>query len=90
MNEKLTPKEAVTTYNNFYEFAVDKADPARNSRDFKPTPWTIKVDGLVGKPKEFGLEKLMNLPLEEWTYRMRCAEAWSMVIPWIGRREPGG
>ncbi len=84
LDEKLTPKEAVTSYNNFYEFGTDKSDPSSNSGDFKPTPWSVKVDGLVGKPKEFGLEELMKMPLEDRTYRMRCVEGWSMVIPWIG------
>ncbi|EUB96082.1 oxidoreductase molybdopterin binding protein [Rhizobium sp. CF080] len=84
VDEKLTPKEAVTTYNNFYEFGVNKDDPAANSGDFKPTPWSVKVDGMVGKPKEFGHEELMKMNLEERTYRMRCVEGWSMVIPWIG------
>lgn len=84
IDEKLTPLDAVTGYNNFYEFGVGKSDPKDNSQHFKPTPWTVKVDGLVGKPKEFGLEELMKLQLEERTYRMRCVEGWSMVIPWIG------
>lgn len=84
LDEKLTPKEAVTSYNNFYEFGTGKGDPAANSGDFNPTPWSVKVDGMVGKPKEFGLEELMKMPQEERTYRMRCVEGWSMVIPWIG------
>ncbi len=84
LDETPTPKEAVTTYNNFYEFGVNKEDPAANSGDFKPTPWSVKVDGMVGKPKEFGLEELMKMNLEDRTYRMRCVEGWSMVIPWIG------
>lgn len=84
VDEPLTPKEAVTTYNNFYEFGVNKEDPSQNAGAFKPTPWSIKVDGLVGKPKQFGLEELMKIKAEERTYRMRCVEGWSMVIPWIG------
>ncbi|OAP41931.1 sulfoxide reductase catalytic subunit YedY [Sinorhizobium glycinis] len=84
VDEALTPEKDVTSYNNFYEFGTGKGDPAANSGGFKPTPWSVKVDGLVGKPKEFGLEELLALPLEERTYRMRCVEAWSMVIPWIG------
>lgn len=84
IDEKVTPLDAITSYNNFYEFGVGKSDPKDNSQHFKPTPWTVKVDGLVGKPKEFGLEELMKLQLEERTYRMRCVEGWSMVIPWIG------
>jgi sulfoxide reductase catalytic subunit YedY len=84
VNEKLTPKEAITTYNNFYEFGVNKEDPSQNAGSFKPTPWSVKVEGLVSKPKEFGLEELIKMPLEDRTYRMRCVEGWSMVIPWIG------
>lgn len=84
VDEDLTPEADVTGYNNFYEFGTGKADPAANSDAFKPTPWTVKVDGLVAKPKEFGLEELVALPLEERVYRMRCVEAWSMVIPWTG------
>jgi sulfoxide reductase catalytic subunit YedY len=84
LDEKLTPKEAVTTYNNFYEFGVNKEDPSQNSGSFKPTPWTVKVEGLVGKPREFGLDEIMKMKLEDRTYRMRCVEGWSMVIPWIG------
>ncbi|OMQ32006.1 protein-methionine-sulfoxide reductase catalytic subunit MsrP [Ensifer sp. 1H6] len=84
VEEDLTPEADVTGYNNFYEFGTGKADPSANSDTFKPTPWTVKVDGLVGKPKEFGLEELLALPIEERVYRMRCVEAWSMVIPWTG------
>ncbi|MBD7991929.1 protein-methionine-sulfoxide reductase catalytic subunit MsrP [Ochrobactrum quorumnocens] len=85
VDEKLTPKEAVTTYNNFYEFGTDKSDPAANSGDFKPLPWRLTVDGLVKQPKEFDIQDLIaKMPLEERIYRMRCVEAWSMVIPWIG------
>jgi len=85
LDEKLTPLESVTTYNNFYEFGTDKGDPAKNSGKFRPMPWTVKVDGLVGKPQEFGLDELMKgISLEERVYRMRCVEGWSMVIPWIG------
>ncbi len=84
LDESLTPEKDVTSYNNFYEFGTGKDDPAANSGNFKPSPWTIKVEGMVAKPREFGLEELMAMPLEERTYRMRCVEAWSMVIPWIG------
>ncbi|MBD9371992.1 protein-methionine-sulfoxide reductase catalytic subunit MsrP [Rhizobium sp. ARZ01] len=84
LDEALTPEKDVTNYNNFYEFGMGKGDPAANSAAFQPTPWTIKVDGMVAKPKEFGIEDLLALPLEERVYRMRCVEAWSMVIPWIG------
>ncbi|MBD9559468.1 protein-methionine-sulfoxide reductase catalytic subunit MsrP [Ensifer sp. ENS03] len=84
VDEDLTPEADVTSYNNFYEFGTGKGDPAANSNSFKATPWTVKVDGLVGKPKEFGFEELLALPIEERVYRMRCVEAWSMVIPWTG------
>lgn len=82
--DKLTPEKDVTGYNNFYEFGTGKGDPAANSGDFKPAPWTVKVAGLVAKPREFGLEELLAMPLEDRVYRMRCVEAWSMVIPWVG------
>ncbi|GCA49365.1 protein-methionine-sulfoxide reductase catalytic subunit MsrP [Sinorhizobium meliloti] len=84
VDEPVTPEKDATTYNNFYEFGTGKGDPAANSANFKPAPWTVKVDGLVGKPREFGLEELLAFPLEERIYRMRCVEAWSMVIPWVG------
>jgi sulfoxide reductase catalytic subunit YedY len=85
VDEKLTPFKDVTTYNNFYEFGMDKADPAANSSQFKPRPWSIKVDGMVAKPQTFDLDALMKtFPAEERVYRMRCVEAWSMVIPWDG------
>lgn len=85
VDDKLTSKQDVTTYNNFYEFGVDKSDPAKYSGDFKPTPWAIKVDGMVSKPQTIDFEKIMSdIPMEERVYRMRCVEAWSMVIPWIG------
>ncbi|MET1113723.1 MAG: protein-methionine-sulfoxide reductase catalytic subunit MsrP [Comamonas sp.] len=72
-------------YNNYYEFGLDKADPARNAHTLKTTPWSIKVEGLVAKPKTFGLEELLKLSAqEERIYRLRCVEGWSMVIPWVG------
>lgn len=82
--EELTPEADVTSYNNFYEFGTNKGDPKARSGDFNPRPWSVKVDGIVGKPAEFDLDALMALGLEERVYRMRCVEAWSMVIPWIG------
>jgi sulfoxide reductase catalytic subunit YedY len=84
-DEKQTPLEDVTTYNNYYEFGTGKDDPARNSRNFKPKPWTVKVDGMVKKPATYNLEDLIKgLTVEDRVYRMRCVEAWSMVIPWQG------
>ena len=83
--DKLTPKKDVTTYNNFYEFGVEKSDPAENSGKFAPLPWSIKVDGMVGKPMTLDFDQIMKMfPPEERIYRMRCVEAWSMVIPWDG------
>ena len=80
-DEPLTPLKDITSYNNFYEFGTGKSDPQRNSKDFKTRPWTVTVEGEVHKPKTFGIEELLKMPLEERVYRMRCVEAWSMVIP---------
>jgi methionine sulfoxide reductase catalytic subunit len=83
--DELTPENKVTTYNNFYEFGTDKADPAENSGSFKPRPWTVAVEGLVKKPANYQLEDFIKpSKIEERIYRMRCVEAWSMVIPWNG------
>ena len=80
-----TPYDAVTTYNNFYEFGTDKSDPARHAHSMTTDPWTIKVGGLVDQPGELHLEDVMSgFGLEERIYRFRCVEAWSMVVPWIG------
>ena len=83
-DEPKTPLKDITSYNNFYEFGTGKSDPQRNSKDFKTRPWTVVVEGEVNKPRTFGIEELLKMPLEERVYRMRCVEAWSMVIPWIG------
>ena len=83
--DKQTPFESASTYNNFYEFGTDKADPAKNAKQFKTTPWAVKVEGDVLKPRTFDLADLLKLaPLEERVYRLRCVEGWSMVIPWVG------
>jgi sulfoxide reductase catalytic subunit YedY len=82
--EEPTAYKHVTSYNNFYEFGTDKADPVVNAKKLKPAPWTVVVEGEVKKPRTFGIEELLKLSLEERVYRMRCVEAWSMVIPWIG------
>jgi methionine sulfoxide reductase catalytic subunit len=80
-----TPFKDVSTYNNFYEFGVDKADPAQNAGSLKTRPWTVSIEGEVGKPLTLGIEDILKLvPLEERIYRLRCVEGWSMVIPWIG------
>ncbi|NMC52063.1 MAG: protein-methionine-sulfoxide reductase catalytic subunit MsrP [Chloroflexi bacterium] len=80
----LTSFDAVTNYNNFYEFSLDKASVAPLSKDFVTDPWTIQVGGLVNKPKTYGVDDLLRFGEEERIYRMRCVEAWSMVIPWLG------
>jgi sulfoxide reductase catalytic subunit YedY len=80
-----TKFEAATTYNNFYEFGTDKDDPARLAGTLKPRPWRVQVEGLCAKPRTFDIEEILKLaPLEERIYSLRCVEAWSMVIPWIG------
>ena len=84
-SEKLTPLKDVTSYNNFYEFGTDKADPALHSHTLKTRPWTLSVEGLVKQPKTFAVDDLFRLgPMEERIYRLRCVEGWSMVIPWLG------
>ena len=84
-DEPITPYQDVTGYNNFYEFGLQKTDPARHSGDFNPRPWTIEVDGLVNNPRTFDIDDLIaSQTIEERIYRMRCVEAWSMVIPWNG------
>ncbi len=81
----LTPEDKVTGYNNFYEFGLDKADPAANAGSMKTDPWTLKIDGEVAKPLTLDHHDLTTrFPLEERIYRMRCVEAWSMVVPWVG------
>ena len=81
----LTPEDKVTGYNNFYEFGLDKADPAANAGALQTTPWKLTIDGEVAKPLTLDHDDLHKLfPLEERIYRMRCVEAWSMVVPWIG------
>jgi sulfoxide reductase catalytic subunit YedY len=75
----------ITSYNNFYEFGTGKNDPKRHAQNFKTTPWTIKIEGEVGKPSTIGFEDLIKgHKLEERIYRFRCVEAWSMVVPWVG------
>lgn len=83
--EILTPEQKVTTHNNFYEFGTSKTDPYENAQGFKVDPWTLRIDGMVDKPLTLDLDDLHKLfPLEERIYRLRCVEAWSMVIPWVG------
>lgn len=84
-DEAITPYTDATHYNNFYEFGADKGDPAANAGTLKTAPWSVVVDGEVGKPGRYALEDFIKpYQLEERIYRLRCVEAWSMVIPWIG------
>nr|WP_245896125.1 protein-methionine-sulfoxide reductase catalytic subunit MsrP [Deinococcus irradiatisoli] len=83
--DAVTPYQQATTYNNFYEFGTDKADPARMAASLKPRPWTVKLDGEVKKPQTVDIDTLQSwFPLEDRIYRMRCVEGWSMVMPWLG------
>ena len=83
--ETLTSYDDITHYNNFYEFGVNKSDPAKNAGGLPTRPWTVKVEGKVKKPLTFDIDALLKLrPLESRVYRHRCVEAWSMVIPWVG------
>jgi sulfoxide reductase catalytic subunit YedY len=98
-DEKQNTFQEITSYNNFYEFGTEKEDPARYAGRLKTTPWTVKIDGQCAKPADYHVEDLIKpVALEERIYRLRCVEAWSMVIPWIGvplsevikRAEPTG
>ena len=83
--DELNSFEEITTYNNFYEFGMGKSDPSENSNKFNPDPWTVKIEGLVKKPFNINLEDILkNVTIEDRVYRLRCVEAWSMVIPWQG------
>lgn len=84
-DEKWTPKEKITSYNNFYEFGTDKGDPARYAKSLKTRPWNVSVEGAVKKFKVYDVDELIRaFPIEERVYRLRCVEAWSMVVPWQG------
>ncbi|MCH1930129.1 protein-methionine-sulfoxide reductase catalytic subunit MsrP [Shewanella sp. A25] len=84
-NEVQTPLDKVTTHNNFYEFGTSKQDPSENAQGFKTSPWQIRIEGEVERPKTLDISELIKrFPLEERIYRLRCVEAWSMVIPWVG------
>jgi methionine sulfoxide reductase catalytic subunit len=83
--DSLTPYEAVTTYNNYYEFTTDKGRVAGLAKDFKTSPWDVEVTGLVNKPRTYAVEDLLSrFTQQERIYRLRCVEGWSMVIPWLG------
>jgi len=85
MDEELNSYTEVTTYNNFYEFGLAKDDPYKNSGDFNPRPWTVTIGGHCNKPGEYELDDLLSgMTMEDRVYRLRCVEAWSMVIPWYG------
>ena len=90
--------EDITTYNNFYEFGTQKGDPAKNAPALTTSPWTVRIDGDVAKPGDYSFEDVIKgVTMEERIYRLRCVEAWSMVVPWVGfplsdllnRVEPG-
>ena len=84
-DERQTSYKSITSYNNFYEFGTGKEDPAQNAHTLRPRPWTVRVDGHVDKPGDYDLDDLIRPhALQERIYRMRCVEAWSMVIPWVG------
>jgi len=83
--DKINSYSHITTYNNFYEFGLDKADPSRYAHTLRPRPWSVVVEGHCGKPGTYNIEDILKwFPLEERIYRLRCVEAWSMVIPWVG------
>ena len=85
LDEATTSYEVVTTYNNYYEFGTDKGDPARNAHTLRTRPWTLRVEGEVTRPQTLDIETVLSwFTPEERVYRMRCVEAWSMVIPWLG------
>ncbi|MEO1573626.1 MAG: protein-methionine-sulfoxide reductase catalytic subunit MsrP, partial [Pseudomonadota bacterium] len=84
-DEPLNSFDDITTYNNYYEFGTGKADPARNARDFQPLPWSVRVSGECEKPGTYTYEDIVGPhAFEERIYRLRCVEAWSMVVPWVG------
>ncbi len=83
--ETLNSYKDITTYNNFYEFGLDKGDPARYAHSLKPSPWSVVVDGHCAKPGKYDVRDIVSwFPLEERIYRLRCVEAWSIVVPWVG------
>lgn len=84
LGDSLTSYEAITNFNNFYEFSIDKEAVARLSEDFITSPWAVQVGGLVNNPKTYGMDDLLKFEQEERIYRLRCVEGWSMVIPWQG------
>ncbi len=84
-DETLNSWEEVTQYNNFYEFGVKKTDPAENATALTTEPWTVRIDGMVDEPGDYSFADLMDgMEIEERIYRLRCVEAWSLVVPWMG------
>ena len=84
-NDTLNTFEEITNYNNFYEFGTGKTDPAKYSKNFNSSPWSVRIEGLVKKPTTYYLEDILkDITLEDRIYRLRCVEGWSMVIPWQG------
>jgi sulfoxide reductase catalytic subunit YedY len=85
VDDKMTPYDVVTGYNNFYEFGTSKDQPSKLAQKLQTSPWTVSIEGEVAKPRTLDLDQVMKLaPLEERVYRHRCVEAWSIVVPWIG------
>ncbi len=85
LDRPLTPENIASTYNNFYEFGSDKTDPVHYAQKLKTHPWTVEVNGLVNRPEIFDIDDLLKtMPLEERVCRLRCVEAWAMVVPWTG------
>jgi sulfoxide reductase catalytic subunit YedY len=84
-DDKLTPYDSVTTYNNYYEFGTDKSEPAEQARNLRTRPWKVRVEGEIARPGDYDFDDLVKpYKQEERVYRHRCVEAWSMVIPWLG------
>jgi sulfoxide reductase catalytic subunit YedY len=84
-NEKLTPHDWATHYNNYYEFGTSKDEPAKYANTLRTSPWSVSIEGLIAKPKIIDMDAILKIaPLEERIYRHRCVERWSMVVPWIG------
>ncbi len=84
LSDDLTPLKDIANYNNYYEFSTSKTAVAEKADNFVTKPWTVSIDGLVGKPRVFGVDDLLKIEQEERIYRFRCVEGWSMVIPWVG------
>ncbi|MYN13698.1 protein-methionine-sulfoxide reductase catalytic subunit MsrP [Pusillimonas sp. TS35] len=85
VDAKPTSEKDITSYNNFYEFGTGKTDPMENAGEMQTRPWTVSIEGEVARPRTFDIDDLLKLaPMEDRLYRLRCVEAWSMVIPWVG------